>query len=271
MGKKLIYLFCFVLLFSLVSAVPPVTTVQQFNEGYAFSEINHQEMKLGEDFTYFFFLFNQSTGIQITTNDTNCSFYMTDSRSNLLIFGESVLQPNGYWYYNISGDYFDEVGYYYYGVSYQNGFGGALDGVFEITYTGFGLDTSQAILYGFFLTLLVLIFLASIVGMGFLPAKNSRDEEGRILSINYLKYFRNVLMMVAYFLFIGINYIVSNIAYAFLNEKLIADTFFMIFRVSFGLAPLVVIVWMIWIFVSMFHDKQFQKMLNRGMFPGGTI
>ncbi len=45
----------------------------------------------------------------------------------------------------------------------------------------------------------------------------------------------------------------------------------MIYRVSFGLAPVVIIVWMGFIFASIFHDKEFQSMLNRGMFPQGKV
>jgi hypothetical protein len=77
--------------------------------------------------------------------------------------------------------------------------------------------------------------------------------------------------MTGYFLFIAITFIASNIAFAFLEEELLAQTLFVIYRISFGIAPLVIIVWMVWIFVSMFHDKQFQKMLNRGIFPQGNL
>jgi hypothetical protein len=142
---------------------------------------------------------------------------------------------------------------------------------FDVTYLGKQLDSGKAIMYLGFLSLLVLIFILNFVAMAFLPKKNQTDEEGRILSITYLKYFRNVLMMTGYFLFIGITFIASNLAFAFLEEELLAQTLYVIYRISFGLAPLVVFVWLIWTFVSMFHDKQFQKMINRGMFPQGRI
>ncbi len=70
---------------------------------------------------------------------------------------------------------------------------------------------------------------------------------------------------------IGIIFIASNIAFAFLEEELFAKTLFMIYRVSFGLAPVVIVVWIGFIFSSIFHDKEFQSMLNRGMFPQGKV
>ena len=142
---------------------------------------------------------------------------------------------------------------------------------FLITYSGLEINTGKSILYlGFFL-ILILVFIANFILIGFLPQKNQQDEEGRILSINYLKYFRNVLWLVEWMLFIGIIYLVSNIAFAFLEEQMFAKVLFMIFQVCFALTPIIIIVWVIWIFVSFFHDKQFQNMLNRGIFPQGRL
>ncbi len=142
---------------------------------------------------------------------------------------------------------------------------------FTVTHLGKELTSASATMYIGFLALLVLVFFLNFFGMGFLPSKNNRDEEGVLLSINYLKYFRNVLWMSGYFLFIAIMFIASNLAFAFLEEEMFANMLFTIFQVSFGAAPVIVIVWIIWIFVTMFHDKQFQSMLNRGFFPGNNF
>ena len=142
---------------------------------------------------------------------------------------------------------------------------------FTITHLGKELSSASATMYIGFLALLVLIFFLNFFSMGFLPSRNNRDEEGRLLSINYLKYFRNVLWMSGYFLFIAIMFVASNLAFAFLEEEMFANVLFTIYKISFGLAPVIITVWLIWIFVSMFHDKQFQKLLNRGFFPGSSI
>ena len=77
--------------------------------------------------------------------------------------------------------------------------------------------------------------------------------------------------MFEWMLFIGILFMFSNLGFAFLEEELFSQTLFVLFKICFGVTPLIVIVWMIWIIASMFHDKEFQQMLNRGMFPQGTI
>jgi hypothetical protein len=174
--------------------------------------------------------------------------------------------------YNYTWNDTSELGSYFYTVcGDKDGELACEDTQFEVTYIGKQLSGARAGLYIGFLALLILIFILNFYGMGFLPNDNSRDEEGRIMSISYLKYFRNVLWMTGYFLFIGILYIASNIAFAFLEEELIAKTMFMIFRISFIIAPIIIIVWMIFIFTSMYHDKEFQNMLNRGIFPGGRL
>jgi len=142
---------------------------------------------------------------------------------------------------------------------------------FTITYLGKQLTTEKAIIYFIFLILFILIFIGTFIFIGFLPSKNEKDEEGKILSISYLKYFRNVLYMFEWMLFIGITYMFSNLGFAFLEEELFSQALFMIFKICFAITPIIVIVWFIWIIVSMFHDKQFQQMLNRGMFPQGNI
>jgi len=107
--------------------------------------------------------------------------------------------------------------------------------------------------------------------MGHLPASNERDEEGRILSINYLKYFRLVLWIFAYFFFVAIIFLSSNIAFAFLGEQLFANLLLTLFRVLLGFSPLVIIVIFISFFVKFFHDKKIQELFKRGIAPGWEI
>jgi len=96
-------------------------------------------------------------------------------------------------------------------------------------------------------------------------------KEGNLMSISYLKYLRNIFYVFEWMLFIAALYISSNLAFAYLNEELFAKILFVLFRITFGVTPIIVIVWMAWIFVSMFHDKELQKLLNRGIFPEGRL
>jgi len=276
MGKQivrytLVYLSILMFLIPFIVAQPPVTTVQYFPNGYVIVESQHEYLKQGQNYQYNFFLYNYSTGYLIDNSSINCTFYLANSSGEIIFIENIKYLSEGYWEVDINGSNFLNKGSYPYGVSCQDDSGGSLAGIFRVTLTGYQLTESKSILYIGFLSLLVLIFFLNFYGMGYLPGRNIRDEDGRIMSISYLKYFRNILWMTGYFLFIGIVYIASNLAFAFLEEELVANTLFMIFRVAFGLAPVILIVWLIWIFASMFHDIQFQRMLNRGIFPGSNL
>jgi len=218
-------------------------------------------------------IFKLNSCIEILQGCSNCTYVNISSvtyPNSSQALEQVAMTKIGTKYNYTSCDISNDLGTYI-----VNGFGD-VDGVitvfaydYEVTYLGKQLNSGQSILYVGFLFLLMLIFFLNFYGMGYLPSRNQSDEQGRIMSINYLKYFRNVLWMTGYFLFIGIVYISSSLAFAFLGEELLAKTLFMIFRISLGLAPVVLIVWIVFIFASIFHDKEFQKMLNRGMIPGG--
>jgi len=142
---------------------------------------------------------------------------------------------------------------------------------FEVTYLGEKASTSQSIIYMILFSVMIFVFFMIIFFINLLPASNMKDEEGRILSITYLKYFRLPLWFIEWMLFIAILYLSSSLAFAYLGEELFAQILFVLFRVCFGFTPVILIVMIIWMFVKMFHDKQFQNMLNRGIFPEGKI
>jgi ABC-type multidrug transport system permease subunit len=148
---------------------------------------------------------------------------------------------------------------------------GGIERCFEVTYTGEKIDTSQSILYIPLFAMIIFTFIMILFFINKLPSSNQRDEEGKILSVTYLKYLRSPLWFFEYMLFVAILYLSSNLAFAYLYETLFAQILFVLFRISFGLAPVIVIVWIIWIYAKMFQDKQFQDMINRGIFPQGKL
>ena len=216
---------------------------------------------------------NTTLSFSFTSNNaTACNISTVNTPYGVVTINQESTKAEQTFNNTIAGGNFSEIGNYCFNLVCTDGNEIETGSVCrEITYLGKQLSGARAGLYVGFLGLLILIFFLNFFSMGFLPSKNQRNEEGRIMSISYLKYFRNVLWMTGYFLFIGIIYIASNIAFAFLEEELIAKTLFMIFRVSFMIAPIIVIVWMVFIFANMFHDKEFQKMLNRGIFPQGKV
>jgi len=212
--------------------------------------------------------------IQLPQECSSCSYVQISSiqypNMTREYLNQTMTNNGSSFYYNFNKT--SQLGVYNYcGYGDVNGIDTVFCYDFKITYLGKELTTDKAIIYFMFLILLVLIFVGTFIFIGFLPSKNERDEEGKILSISYLKYFRNVLYMFEWMLFISILYLFSNIGFAFLEEQLFSNTIFTLFKICLGLSPVIVVVWFIWIIVSMFHDRQFQQMLNRGVFPMGNL
>jgi len=138
---------------------------------------------------------------------------------------------------------------------------------FTITKEGYPLSTAQATIYAVFFFVLIFFFIITIFGINMLPSSNTTDEEGKIMSISYLKYFRSVLWFFEWMFLLAIMFLASNLGYAYLGEELFASVFFNIFRIMFAVTPAVVLVWIGWILVRAYQDRQFQNILNRGLFP----
>lgn len=142
---------------------------------------------------------------------------------------------------------------------------------FEITYSGGELSTGNSIFYAVLIVLMILLLAGTLYGTTKLPDSDEKGDDGRIMSINWLKYLKAPLMFVSWMIFIAILYISSNLAFAYLGEQLFAKIIFVLFRICFGITPIIVIVWVISFFVQFFKDKKFQSLINRGIFPQGKI
>ena len=80
-----------------------------------------------------------------------------------------------------------------------------------------------------------------------------------------------MLWFVAWMFIVGILYISSNLAFAYLEDTLFANFLFVIFRITFGLTLPLIVVWFIWIFARIIDDKNIRRLWERGMFSGGKL
>ena len=144
------------------------------------------------------------------------------------------------------------------------------ENIFTITYSGLEVTQGQSTIYAVLLFLLVLFFIGTFFGIGMLPSSNEKNPEGEIISISYLKYFRSVLWFLEWIFLMGIMFLASNLAFAFLGETLFANLFFIIYRIMFMMLPVIVLIWGVWFYIKFVQDKDFKKMFERGFIPGST-
>jgi len=207
-----------------------------------------------------------------SNNATQCNLTKINAPTELITINQIGTKTFQTFNFSIAGGNYSEYGSYCHKIECTDGNSIVSgDECYDINYFGKELTSSQSTIYIGLLGILIFTLFAIFFGMSHLPASNERDEQGRLLSISYLKYFRLVLWLFAYFLFVGIVYLASNIAFAFLAEQLFAKVLFAIFAILMAISPVIIIVLMISFFVKFFHDKEFQKMLNRGIFPGQQL
>ena len=276
MGKKVI-----LLLFLMVLMVVPLVSakiIQQgsnnFAEGYTIEHIQIGTFKTNQNINFDAHVFNISNGKMVTNTTSECMFYLHNSSGYHLLENEPMTYHTleSYWNYEVSGGNFSKVGSYSYLIQCnETSYGGFTSAGFDITYNGIVLTQAQSTIYIPLFLFLIFVFIITILGIKQLPSSNEKDEEGKILSVSYLKYLRPVGWFFLWMFFIAMLFLSSNIAFAFLGEQLFANILFVLFKVCFGLTPLIVVVWIIWIYRQMFHDKQMQKMLTRGIFPQGKL
>ena len=212
--------------------------------------------------------FKQGSEINLQQVCNNCSYVnlseVTYPNSSFALLGQYEMTKNGT-IYNYTFSDTNTLGTYIYTTC------GDLDGItacevmeFDITYTGEKtLSTSSSILYSVFFVILFFLFITIIFAINKLPSQNARDDEGNIIKISMLKYFRSTLWFVEWMIIIAIVFIASNLSFAFLNEQLFANILFTTYRVMMALTPIIVILWFIWIFVKIAQDKEAKKLLSR--------
>jgi len=270
MGKRLVLLLLSIFLLSFVSAIPPVTTVDAFQTGYLITQQQQGSIIYNHDFIYHFFVSNSSTGVTIDNSSTNCTFYLANSYG-VILFSSNIGYAE-YWSVIIGGGNLSYIGEYPYGVNCQNGgIGGSLSGTFYAGYAGRILDEGEALLYIPLFLVIFFLFFGGIYAMSLLPDSNSKDEEGKIMQVNLLKYLRKTIGLVLWFLFISVLFLASNLSFAYSPDLMIGTFLLTLFRIGMVLSFPIILLWVLYIFAQIIDDKEMRKMLNRGMFPQGTV
>ena len=216
---------------------------------------------------------NTTLRFSITSNNaTGCNLTTINTPNGVNVINQAANKTFQTFNFTLQSSNYSEFGTYCHQLECTDDFKiTSGEKCYEINYLGKELTESQSTLYIALIAILIFTLFATFWGMGHLPASNEKDEFGRLLSISYLKYFRLPLWLFAWFLFLGIIYLCSNIAFAFLPVQLAANITFAIFIMMFAVSPIIVIILMISFFVKFSHDKEFQQYFNRGIYPGADV
>lgn len=265
----LLLIFGFIFLATFISAQP---FTQLSDTGLVITSPKFESIQAGQGFNLTVHVFNQTTGLRVSGSTATCFGELYNMSGSHHIDDAMLVPINNEYYYHISAGNFTNIKSFSYNVyCNSSSMGGFADGLIYVTYNGEILDVPRAVLYVILISVMILLFIGVFFGIGLLPNSNKTDDDGRIIKVNWLKYLRPALWFVEWMIFIAILYLSSNLAFAYLTEQMFAKTLFVIFRICFSLTPVILVVWIVWIFAKMFHDREFQNMLNRGIFPQGKL
>jgi hypothetical protein len=272
MKNKLSILIVILLVFTfipLVSSVPPVTTTQQFTENYVIIDSPQVILKQNKDFTINFFVYNSSNGLLIDNTTTECVYYLSNSSGDVLHYSSVSYSKEGrygHWKIKILGNNFSKMDIFPYGIKCNStSFGGTLVGEYKVTYNGEELTTQKAILNLGFLLIMILFFVLIIFGIVSIDSEDKTDNYGDIISVNNLKYFKGFLVAVAYSMMIAIFFLSSNLAIAYLSTDMFGKILFVLYRIlMLGGVPFIIL-WVLWLFINIFRDKETQRLMDRGI------
>jgi hypothetical protein len=266
MKKVILCLIISIFLFNLVSSTQTITNVN-IQSGYTIYYPEFEYVKQDASFTLHVYASNRSTSLILPNTDVGCYLRLFNS-SGLSTYDSGVMNKtlgNRHTLY-IAPNNFSELGQHSYFIwCNSTAFGGEASGLFEVTPTGKMLNSSQTAILLSGLILLVILFIINIGVIPMLPSGDNRDEEGTLISINQLKYLRGILYLTAYFLLIGIVFVGANITLAYSGETFIGGVLFTMFRLLFGFALPIIVLWFIYLFYSIFQDKQMKGYLERGL------
>ncbi len=221
---------------------------------------------INKDHIFNFHVFNISDGLIKDSSDTTCFFDLFNQHGEHIIDHRQLVFQTDHWDINVTAGNFTELGEYsYLAVCNSSAIGGFTSAPLMITQTGTELTEAKAIVFTALLFILVFLFAVNIGGITLLPSRNTRGEDGELISISSLKYLRSVLFGTAYLIVLAIMFISSNFALAYLETGLFGSVLFVIFQIMMiALLPMFVI-WFVFILASIFRDIKIKGMLERGV------
>ena len=217
-----------------------------------------------------FHLFNSTS---LIGGNAQCNFLLYNPDGKLIYQNNTIsfiVASGNEFEINLTGSNFSRIGEHSYITECNTTTQAGMVSVpIKVTPSGNDFGIQQSILYIPFYLVLFFLFGISLYFALQLPSSNMKDEEGRIMSITWIKYLRPPLFFICWVIVIGILFITSNLGLAFLGEEMFSKIFFSLFRIMLGLTIVILFVWFAWTLVSFFQDKRFQNMINRGIFPTG--
>jgi hypothetical protein len=253
-----IFLFI-MLLISLISAIPPITTIQQFTTGYQIQIPQDNILKLKAPYNFEFHVNNIFDGTPVNSG-ISCIFHLYNSSGiHQLEMTDITASSGGNYNFYVEGSNFTELGssYYYYINCNSTSLGGDRAILLEVTTQGDEIDTNQSLIY-IILLIINLIFLAFLIILAIkIPYENKKEmtREGMaITKVTKVKYLKLFCIWFSYGLFVWLITILSGLIHNYISFEPLKDMIMNLYLISstMGYGVSVFMVW--FIFLNIWKD-----------------
>ncbi len=196
--NKLYYgIILLMLVANIVSAAPPVSTIQQFTNGYEIRIPQDVILKQNQDYEFEIHVYNISNGIPITSG-IGCYFHLyNETGVHQAILYDNLTSEDFDYSFEVSGTNFSKTGQYYYNVQCNSsGLGGYHSQLFEVIPTG--IEPTLQRTTAFNIAIACIFLIAILLFIGFTTTKNISAKYSFVVSSTI-------------FLLVGINLVLNSL------------------------------------------------------------
>lgn len=210
---------------------------------------------------------NSEIDLKVSCANVNCSnaqnITIVSPSSQILIDNQEMTLSNGflnftfnqtqilgeysYFLYSVSGDYFDDS--------------------FLITPSGTNPSSAQGLLYGLLILASMFFLFVCLYGAFTIDGKNEFSMGGDLIRVNFNKYYKGFLFLVAYLFLIFTSYLTWQVSAQFLFLDLGTAIFKTTFQILLWVLPLLIFLLLIIGFVKWLADVELHKLAERGLKP----
>jgi hypothetical protein len=225
-------------------------------------------LKNGQDNSFPIHVFNSSNGAYVTSN-TDCFFHLYNSSSSHLLSLKQNTTSFGFDYeFLVLGGNLTTGSYF---VNYQcnstNGLSGATRYDFQVTPSGHIPTTAQGLLYGLLILASMFFLAVCLYGAFTIDGKNEFSMGGDLINVNFNKYYKGFLFLIAYLFAIFTSYLAWQVSSQFLLLDLGTAIFKTLFNILWiGVFPIMILLIIVG-FVKWFADVELHRLAERGLKP----
>lgn len=258
-------------LITFVSAIPPVQTNTIIDKGITIEVPIVETLKQNTNYRFGIHAHNSTNGLVLDNNTIDfCSLHIYNSTGNHLVSENMTFELPYDFELNVDGNNFSSAGMYavLFYCEVTGEIGGFFEYGFEVTSTGTELNISRAIIFVALLGIMIFLFLITLGAMQLLPSENERGEEGELMGISNLKYFRSLLGALTYIWVMLIFFLSSNIALAYLGTEMFGNLLFMVYRLMLIFVLPFLVFYFMYLFARVLQDKEFKRLMDAGIREG---